>query len=445
MLSFLPEWNDAPGVKDPVLAATWARLEIKYHSSSGCRWLSRLIRASSNSVDRGIYGSLFPLAEWIVENWWFLLHESCRVPELISGRQLAGDALQRTWVQRHNLLTARSGGALPDVTIYRDGNSIALRWAPDPDQDDPTTPVRFIEQGLGYADPSNVEGCFHGLVEAVLARLDAHSDDATERLRSQWSALCESRQSESALCARSASLGLDPYDEQELSDDLAEIINSHLDHLPTPVQQDLLEATTPASLLGDLDWVERVLSSVSISTERANTISHGDALTAHQWGYQEAARFRQQFSLPSAPIPNLPELLHECCSWPAADQQSIIVEGTKSFTAFAVKDRDHRPQIFGPKLGYWADRFRLARSVYFLCDSMHSTVPRLVTGAYTWDQRASRAFAAELLAPAAALGAQVGCMVSADDVDQLARRFDVRPGLIEHQIRNHRLAWLAED
>lgn len=445
MLSLLTEWNDAPGVKDPVLAATWARLEIKDESAAESKWLSRAIRSTTNSVDRGVYGPMFPLAEWIVENWWFLFNEGCRVPEITSGRRLASDPAQRAWVQRHNLLAAREGGALPDLTIFRDGNAIFLKWVPDPDHDDRIRRVRFVEQGTALVEPADVERSLQQFIEAVLERLIDKTDDSTERLRKNWKAVCESRQIESALCSWSASLGLDPYDENELTDDLADLMQSRVTGLPAELQHDLVDAATGSSLVSDLDWLEQALSRVSIGTGTSNGTPLTTPTTAHQVGYQRAAQIRQYFSLPQGPISNLQALLHDRCGWPAPEQQTVMMEGTRSISALVAKDHDNNPRVVGPSLGHWAERFRLARSLYFLANAAQAVCPRLVTRAYTWDQRASRAFAAELLAPAEALRAQVGDVVSADEVDQLSRQFDVRPNLIEHQIRNHHLAWVEED
>ena len=445
MLRFFAEWNDAPGVKDPILAATWARLEITHDSPAGTQWLSRLIRPMTNGLDRGVYGSVFPLAEWIVENWWFLLYESCRVPRFDSGRRLASNPAQREWVQRHNLLAAQAGGALPDVTLFRDGDVLVVKWAPDPDQDERVRPVRFIEQGTALVDPSEVERSLHDLVEAVLGRVADRTDEAANRLRTEWAAVCESRHSELSLCARSASLGLDPYSEWELTDELVELLESHVGGLPPRLEHDLLEATSGDALSTDFRWLDQALSLASDSLTAGGEVTKLEAPTAHQMGYQRAAWFRQHFSLPSAPVFDLSAILHKRCGWPAPGQQTATIDGTNNVSALVAKDRDSRPRIIGPSLGHWAERFRLARALYFLPDASQAWPHRLVTRAYTWDQRASRAFAAELLAPAEALRAQIGSVVSADAVDFFARQFDVRPSLIEHQIRNHRLAWLEED
>jgi len=445
MISLFAEWNESPGVKDPVLAATWARLEINDESPGQSRYFSRLIRSSTNGLDRGVYGSLFPLAEWIVENWWFLLYESCRVPEFTSGRLLAGDREQLAWVQRHNLLAAREGGALPDLTIYRDGDAIALKLASDPEQDERIRPVRFIEDSTLLAEPADVERALHQFVEAVLARLAGNFDDSVERFRTNWKAVCESRQHESVLCGWSASLGLDPYDQGELTDDLIELMQSRLGLLPPELQHDLVDATTGGTLGSDLNWLDQALSRVS-----ANTVANGDvppppSSTAHQLGYHRAAAFRRQFSFPKAPIFDLSKLLHDRCHWPKPREQTMIIDGTTNISALVGKDQDNQPRVVGPPLGHLAERFRLARSLYFLPDAERPASSRLVTRAYTWEQRASRAFAAEILAPAEALRADVGNVVSADTIDQLARKFDVSFTLIGHQIRNHHLAWIAEE
>ncbi|MDA1053161.1 MAG: hypothetical protein O3C40_22125 [Planctomycetota bacterium] len=445
MLSLFTEWNDAPGVKDPVLAATWARLEIKDESLPNPKWPSRVIRSCANSVDRGVYGSLFPLAEWIVENWWFLLHESCRVPDFISGRRLAEDPAQRAWVQRHNLLAAREGGALPDLTIFRDGNAIVLKWAPDPPHDDRIWPVRFIEQGLLFAEPSDVERSLHQFVVAVLERLVGNSDASTERLRANWKAACESRHDEPELCSWSASMGLDSYDEDGLTDELVEVMQSRVSGLQPELRHDLVDTATGSSLLSDLDWLDQALPLVSDSTGSSNGTPVKERKTAHDLGYERAATFRQHFSLSRGVIPDLPALLHDNCGWPAPDQQILAIAGTTKINALIGKDPNDKPRMIGPPLGHWAERFRLARALYFLPDATKSVCPRLVTRSFTWDQRASRAFAAELLAPADALRAQVGDVVYADDLEHLSHQFDVKPTLIEHQIRNHHLARVDED
>ena len=89
------------------------------------------------------------------------------------------------------------------------------------------------------------------------------------------------------------------------------------------------------------------------------------------------------------------------------------------------------------------ERFRLARSLFFRHFAT-ARERRLVTPAHTWDQRASRAFAAEFLAPAGALAKQVAGPVSFSDVDELGDEYRVSSLVIEHQIDNHQLGYVTD-
>jgi hypothetical protein len=61
------EWLEAPGVTTPELAATWARYEIW----AGNECITQ-VEAADGTFRRSVYGSLYPLAQWIASNWWLL-------------------------------------------------------------------------------------------------------------------------------------------------------------------------------------------------------------------------------------------------------------------------------------------------------------------------------------------------------------------------------------
>jgi Zn-dependent peptidase ImmA (M78 family) len=62
----------------------------------------------------------------------------------------------------------------------------------------------------------------------------------------------------------------------------------------------------------------------------------------------------------------------------------------------------------------------------------------------SWAQRASRAFAAELLVPADELGQRVAGEVTYEQVAGLAKEFGVSDLVIKHQIENHHLALIRD-
>lgn len=87
-------------------------------------------------------------------------------------------------------------------------------------------------------------------------------------------------------------------------------------------------------------------------------------------------------------------------------------------------------------------RFDQARALYALL-SMDG--PRLVTAGFDPDQQASRAFAAELLAPAEYLRSRVKSrFVDQERLQQLATALKVDTQLIRHQVENHELATIVE-
>ena len=88
-----------------------------------------------------------------------------------------------------------------------------------------------------------------------------------------------------------------------------------------------------------------------------------------------------------------------------------------------------------------ATRFLEARALHHSLYATSAVAPRrLLTRGSDWQQAASRAFAAELLAPVAALAKRVAGSSGWDQTDQLAEEFDVDPRVIAHQLENHGLA-----
>jgi len=447
MLDFQVEWHDAPGVRDQVLERTWARLEIQLEGSgSHPRSLTLCVRTKFESIQRGVYGSVFPIAEWIVENWWFLLHEPLRVSEYQSGRTNAVDDQQRTWVQRHNLLSAREGGALPDLTIYRDGPDSVACWVPDPDQDDLVRPTRFIcGSGSVRMNPRDLEASLYRFVEAVLERLDRHGDEDTRRLRANWQAVRESLEKEPDLCASSATLGVDPYDPTELTPELVDLLEHQVATQPTLLKNDLLEASSGKTLARDLDWTTAAASKLNgIAGETNDQQEFGSAPhsmgTAHQVGYESARVYRKTFDIPDSPIGDVVALLQRRCGWPS--EPEIFLEGPSNPSRLAMvgKDGAGYPLLVANHSRHETSRrFRIARGLYFLPSADHPSTRRLITGAHTWDQRASRAFAAELLAPAAVVHTEMaGDEISDELIDDVASKFIVSSWVIKYQLTNQR-------
>ena len=82
-----------------------------------------------------------------------------------------------------------------------------------------------------------------------------------------------------------------------------------------------------------------------------------------------------------------------------------------------------------------------------LGDYIHSSgnTCKLMTKLYTPEQKYSRAFAAELIAPAESLRNDLKgkYCVCDDDIVELSQKYQINDSVIRHQIENHNLAEIA--
>ena len=101
--SFVTEWQDGEGIAGEELSATFAALRIDV----GGEPLTKVLDNRAATIRDSIFVPLYPIAEWLVSNWWFLAHE----PE--------NPAKKRTpaFNRRHSLRTSADGYALPDLTM----------------------------------------------------------------------------------------------------------------------------------------------------------------------------------------------------------------------------------------------------------------------------------------------------------------------------------------
>ncbi len=468
MIRFRMEWQDAPGVRDTVLARSWCRLVIE----AGGRLVTEAVHDASNSLRGGVHGSAFPLGRWIVENWWFLLNESYRFPARYASRDLARTLADRAWVQRHSLLAAREGGALPDLTLHRDEEKVVARWAPDGTAS--THPsLRFTGEGEIHLDVADAERGLADAVQAVMDRIDGFEEPEAKAFRRDWAAITKATEQERRLCEWSARLGIDPFDPKELTDDLAKTLPEWMSDLDVPLRDDLLDAERPQTLQKDMEWLRRaeaLAADAGSAPNREPTFRPGgrpppvgvlaaardseavrpdtDTGTAHGLGYACAASLRRHLSPADGhdPIGDMDEVLVRL-GWAQSPSRTMEPEPGSPLEAAVTRSGDGAPVavVGNAETDTKGHRFRLARSIFFRHFSRNREANRrLVTEAHTREQRASRAFAAEFLAPAAGLSQHVGRRVSSREIDDLAHHYGISAWVIGHQIQNHRLAWISD-
>ena len=443
------EWEDNPRVRDPLLKSTWARIEIYARDKTDLICLTDCLSETSRSRRKGVHGSAFPLACWIVENWWLLLHESTRIDRYRGGRAAQGKPELRPWIARHNFLTARNGFALPDLTLYRDGEMIALRAASDPWGLLSDFPVQFVTDRELRLQPDSVAEGLRSFVEAVADRVrESNAREIPEAIEwlTNWEAIQGSSREEAMLCETAARMGLDPYDPSELPDRLVELIESSFPPLSPMLQVDLAEIASGTSLAADLEWIHKVSDQVGDEMSMATALlpKAEDSGPAFSEGYRKARLLRDQLDLPEV-LADVQEFIGSRFGW---EPEPIVVAPTNGVAERikAIIGTGHdrvRIAIPSPMSQPTSRRFLLARAIFMARGSVISS-PRLLTGASSWWQRASRAFAAEFLAPAEALVRRVGPQVTYDRLEALAGEFNVSSIIIRHQIVNHKLAEIID-
>ena len=184
------EWEESPHARAQELSATWARLAIYANEIP----VTKVEDHRSHSVRNGIYVPLYPIAEWFVTNWWFLWHE---------WRVDRPD-------DRHNLLAAREGFALPDLRFLSTETRIQLVWRPKPASE--FGRVSFLTEGCPILRKDVVYQEVRSFIEAVIQRLDDRGIIATF-LTQEWQAILEVEKdpTQRRYCEQAARLGYDPF------------------------------------------------------------------------------------------------------------------------------------------------------------------------------------------------------------------------------------------
>jgi len=299
-------------------------------------------------------------------------------------------------------------------------------------------PVSFVAGGYAELEPGAVERAFTEFVDLILERARDLDHPDLSALRADWMAITATTKAELELCKRAAQMGLDAYDCDQVSPNLEVVLMGELDKLPPPTRGDLLDAAvrtaflaSSVSLLADevtASGLEAGVPGASLPRPSGNGRAHGYAL---------ARAVRSHIGQPAEPL-----------DWDAA-LGSLGCEGLHASRAqwtplhtnlkAAIGFSQGSPRLLTRPAKLRSERFLVARGLFALLSHATSNGPRLITSAGTRLQAASRAFAAELLAPSVAIRARIRDGLDEDRIDEIAEEFMVAPTVIEHQVANHRL------
>ncbi|MCD2186188.1 ImmA/IrrE family metallo-endopeptidase [Actinomycetospora soli] len=416
-LRFKWEWLPGDSMRSPELAATFARLEV--YVEDECVTLVQ--DEGSGSSRRSIQVSLYPLAEWIAFSWWNLLANS-------------RPARSRTRLSdRHSLRSSGDGFLWPDLSIVPEGSSTRISWRPDR-KHAPGAGIRYLTFGDISIPSRDVSTSLSSFVLAVIDRL-VEQDIRSTALQEEWAAIEQADAEEIEFCVAAARLGLDPYAEAPKYE--KEILAA-AEALPASVLPTFYDAVDPDRLDETLSWVSTAFSEISaapadteqlrllrgvMATAKFPTYDHAwmtgwqQAKTARRaMGYSDTARFELDAFL-SGMVHDGPQHRIRAAGQSGADPRRLV--------------------IFSRAVTKRSERFTLARCLWHQAASDDARF--IVTDSYTDREKVERAFAAELLAPAAGIRQLLSIdaeYAQGEDIDLVAETFEVSTTVVEHQIQN---------
>ena len=428
-ISFVTEWQDGERIAGEELSATFAALRIDV----GGEPLTKVLDNRAATIRDSIFVPLYPIAEWLVSNWWFLAHE----PENPAKKRTSA------FKRRHSLRTSTDGYALPDLTMTTSGSRTLLRWTAGSSA---WTRTYFLNSGQATVDTGQFMQNCADFIEKVTRRL-VDCDIRSTFLQDEWAAIQNADDDESRFCAMSAQLGWDPYDlDASLQDQLFTLADQlgELSGEAFPVINASAPLEDSAAILKAIEAAKPNELDLPFSPE---PVAEPRFVDGRPWdaGYRSAEATRSLLGLNGQPISNIESLAS------ALDQdiatlkrvtapvgplsrlnlvEGVVTRGSSGSASFGLKAS-----------GDAGRRFLFCRT---LAEAIYSQGDALVTKGNTERQQRNRAFAAEFLAPSAGLRAKIAHSVVDDEqVDELAEEFGVSTRVILHQIENHRIAELV--
>ena len=431
-ISFDFDWLAASGVPSPELAATWASLRIRV----GEMCLTRVLDGAAQTVRNNVYVPLYPIAEWLATNWWFLGHE-------LRNKLRASDSGYRS---RHALIANREGYPYPDLEIAPIGPVTHLLWRAHRDE---RSSLEYLAGGESWVDTETFGEDCADFINQVTCRLESLGVQDTY-LQEEWAAVQSADEEEARYCRTAAGLGWDPYA-------LEKDRRSWLVDLSGQADELLTEATAVLNPSAAQDGWLAIKDAFGVVKERSGCdfdrirdlrsavcgLDYGEGVAPWQVGYDRARQLRNGLGDEEAPLPRMAELadflgeehsvLDEVSSPVSCVDDIPMVDGV-------VTRNDNGVPVLGlRRLGEPGRRFHLCRAVAEVVTD--GVADSLVTQAESPRQKRNRAFAAEFLAPSRALRSRIKSpVVDDDDIEELAEEFGVSTYVVEHQLQNHQIA-----
>ena len=403
--------------------ATFGTLQVLANG----RCFTEGVALDANELLAGPRVSGYHLAEWLTWNWWRLRWEAR--PSTTVGRE---------WIFSHCLSSIGEGYIWPNIEISSDGVYAIVTFAPTTDLT--TGLYRYVRApDFVVIGATELETAIDGFARSMLDLLDrARVETNLHRI---WRDLQREQKDVDAARLRrlEARLGYDP--DEIAPEQMRPAIEATHDLGPDAVDELAAHAgargdtavLSTKTLIAAADAVGATASprdAVELHTNRDSLPAFGE-VAAWRLGISAAHALRRQEALDGQPIDN--ERLSGL-----AGTQAAALDGRNtqaSPLSFMLAAGGHSRVALRSK---WETgrRFDLAR---LLGDRLLGQDEPLLpaTGAYTYRQKAQRAFAAELLCPYQALCEFLGQDRSEERCDDAASHFNVSPRAISSLLLNN--------
>ena len=417
---------------DPLESQTWCSLRIQV----GSRSVSRLWDKSLESERDALDVPAFPIAEWLIKNWWSLFNELCPVNSVHEHPSI--DASWLSWTRRHCLRAADSSLLLPKFYLYANGESLVAESHSDKPGSLPNMPGEFLNDGVELIDTNIADMALTQFITHTLNRVQGVESDRMSRAVGHWHAIQNADAQETEFCKLAGRMGLDPYDPDDLSESLASFFEAILADADQSLVRDLTEAAKPELVQVQWKWVQDASQEFRLgprSVELPFGLPAGRYSPA-EYGYKLACQVRTSVGQENSPIESIEKTASEALGRTFQVQHKNHLVG-REIKAIVGQTDTGGFVAAGPSRGRPStQRFMNARSLFHVLGTSQSS-RRLVTDAYSTDQQASRAFAAELLAPRNALLNRLSKSVADPEaVQDLSKEFEVSTRVIELQLEN---------
>jgi Zn-dependent peptidase ImmA (M78 family) len=366
----------------------------------------------------------YHLAEWLAWNWWRLRWEP-RTP--------ASD-----WPFAHNMATIGAGYVWPNITIFSDGQRIAL--IAKPTQEVSTAAFRFISNVDAIVQSRQFETSIDAFIEQIINQLREERISDTN-LHKIWFDMQNERNDIDLAKRRKfeALLGVDPdegnisiidrliNDAQSIGDEeaMGEVAANH------PGGGSMLTVAEIRDAANKIGFDISLQNSVSF--DKGIQLPGKTEVPAWLLGAIAAKELRKQEHLEDSLIDDATlaglagvqeSIINSSDSSP--DLSFILHEGRSSRIAFRSKWRSGR-------------RFELARLLGDRLVTASDKVLFPATRAYTFRQKMQRSFAAEFLAPFEAVKERLDGDYSEEKRHEVSLQFEVSDRTIDTILVNHRL------